>query len=110
MNQVSNITNETIKTFKKMLQLITSNEVKVQDFAGFMGRNSIQNISASDLGFEEDIQGYISIQDEDGFYYAEYLDSEGTGEYAKSKNIDELQKWLTDSIYNLAKEYSEFND
>jgi len=92
-----------------MLQVITSSEVKVQDFVGGMGSNSIQSISASDLGFEEDIKGYISIQDEDDFYYAEYKDAEGTGEYAKSKNIDDLQKWLTDSIYNLAKEYSEFN-
>ena len=91
-------------------QIITKEEIKIEDFASYMGNNSIACISASDLDFEQDIVGYISIVDEDGFYYAEYLNSEGVGEYAMSQSIDELQKWLTDSIYKLASEYASFND
>ncbi|HTF81276.1 MAG TPA: hypothetical protein VL947_06115 [Cytophagales bacterium] len=86
----------------KTLQEISSLEVKIEDFVGLMGTNSIRHISARDLGLEEDVQGYISVQDSDGFYYAEVLDGDGNGSYAKAKNIDEVEKWLTDTVYRYA--------
>ena len=86
----------------KNLTVINSSEVTIEDFVGGMGTNSIQKITAQDLGFDEDIVGYISEADEEGFYYAEYLDTEGYGEYAKSSSIDELQMWLTQNIHKLA--------
>jgi hypothetical protein len=66
-----------------------------------MGAKSIQHITESELGFEGDVKGYISQIDDNGYYYAEVLDGDSyLANYARSKDITELQKWLTDEIYN----------
>jgi len=92
-----------------MLQTKISTEELPEELEGFnggMGYKSIQSITANDLGFEEDITGYIS-EEVDGYYYAEILDGDcHISEYAKSDRIDEIQQWLTNSIFDFATEKS----
>lgn len=75
---------------------------QLEGFAGGMGFKSIASISASDLGFDNDVTGYIS-EEVDGKYYAEVLDRDGNGEYAEG-HIGELQKWITDKVYEYCQE------
>src|SRR5690606_20175006 len=75
-----------------------------------MGYKSIAHISAVDLGFPVgvDVNGYIS-QEVDGKYYAEVLDDGANADYAESSDITELQKWITDTVYEYALSQADFN-
>jgi len=82
----------------------------LEGFAGGMGYKSIAHISATDLGFPAnvDVNGYIS-QKVDGKYYAEVLNDVGDGDYAESSDLTELQKWITDTVYEYALSQADFN-
>lgn len=77
---------------------------QLEGFVGGMGFKSIASITESDLGFDSslDVKGYIS-KPVAGVYYAEVRDGQGNSELA-SGNIDEMQKWLTDTVYIFCEE------
>lgn len=77
---------------------------QLEGFEGGMGFKSIQKLCSSDLGFAfpVDVTGYIS-EEVNGVYYAEVMQSNGDADYACG-NIDELQKWVTDKVYELCAE------
>lgn len=84
-----------------MYTIIEASElpVELEGFAGGMGYKSIQHITEAEVGCEGDVKGYIS-QPVDGIYYAEILGEGGAFElYVKSDDISELQKLLSDKIY-----------
>lgn len=83
---------------------VTELPEQLEGFEGGMGFKSIQNITSSTLGFDPsvDITGYIS-EPVEGVYYAEVMQSNGDADYACG-DIDELQKWVTDKIYELCAE------
>ena len=78
--------------------------VEIEGFIGGMGFKSVASITESDLGFdyELDVKGYIS-EPIDDVYYAEVRDGFGNSELACGK-IDEMQKWLTDTVYKFCAE------
>lgn len=87
----------------KVMKTISVTELpeQLEGFAGGMGFKSIQHITESELGFDVnvDVKGYIS-EPVNGVYYAEVIQSNGDADYA-SGEIDELQKWITDKVYEL---------
>lgn len=85
------------------MKAISSTELpnELEGFAGGMGYKSIQHIAESDLGFDIDldVKGYIS-EPVGGVYYAEVMDGDGNSYYACGE-IDEMQKWVTDKVYEM---------
>lgn len=80
---------------------------ELEGFAGGMGYLSIASITEHELGFDIklDVKAYIS-EPVDGVYYAEVMDGDGNSEYA-SGEIDDMQKWAHDKVYEYCKNLSE---
>jgi len=81
---------------------------ELEGFAGGMGFKSIQSITESEVGFNSfdyDVKGYIS-EHVNSVHYAEVIDEDGNAEYA-SGTLDEMQKWVTETVYSICKSQEE---
>ena len=83
---------------------ITDFPQQLEGFVGGMGFKSVASISESELGFNSDmdVKGYVS-EPVDGIYYAEVRDEFGNVELACGE-IDEMQKWITDTVHQFCEE------
>lgn len=65
-------------------------------------------LTESDLGFDEsyNVKAYISPHI-NNLYYALVSDPFGNSEIASSEKLDELQKWVTETVYKYCKKQEE---